>query len=300
MIEALRTPEERFKNLQNFSFKPHYIEDLPGYEGLRLHYIDVGLRDSNEVFLCLHGQPTWSFLYRKMIPIFKSAGYRTVAPDFYGFGRSDKPIMEKTYTFEFHRASLIEFIKKLDLNNITLVCQDWGGILGLTLPMEFPTRFKRLILMNTIISTGEWEPTPGFIAFRDWINRIPDIQVGRLMKRAVPNLTTEEINAYDAPFPNQSYIAGVKRFPNLVPIKFDQPGARISRKARDWFQSNWNGESFMAIGMQDPVLGSPMMRLLRKMIPNCPNPLRLREAGHFVQEWGEIVANKSLEYFGLI
>ena len=154
--------------------------------------------------------------------------------------------------------------------------------------------------MNTIISTGEWEPTPGFIAFRDWINRIPDIQVGRLMKRAVPNLTTEEINAYDAPFPNQSYIAGVKRFPNLVPIKFDQPGARISRKARDWFQSNWNGESFMAIGMQDPVLGSPMMRLLRKMIPNCPNPLRLREAGHFVQEWGEIVANKSLEYFGLI
>ena len=143
MIEFVRTPEERFKNISNFPYEPHYIENLKGYEDLRMCYYDEGPKDSNEVFLCLHGEPTWSFLYRKMIPVFLEGGYRVVAPDFFGFGRSDKPIKDKIYTFDFYRDSLIEFITLLDLDNITLVGQDWGGILGLTLPMEFPNRFKR-------------------------------------------------------------------------------------------------------------------------------------------------------------
>ena len=154
-IDALRTPEERFSLLPAFRYQPNYVDDLPGFEQLRMAYIDEGDRNSTEVFLCLHGEPAWSYLYRKMIPVFCGAGYRAIAPDLFGFGRSDKPIEELTYTFDFHRNSIIRLIEHLDLKNITLVCQDWGGILGLTIPMDMPERFKRLLVMNTAIPIGE-------------------------------------------------------------------------------------------------------------------------------------------------
>ena len=137
-MEVLRTSDDRFSNLVDFPFAPHYLSKLKDYDGLRLHYIDEGSRTSNYTFLCLHGQPTWSYLYRKMIPIFVNAGYRVVAPDYYGFGKSDKPVKDEVYTFDFHRNSMIEFIQNLDLTNIILVCQDWGGLIGLTLPVEIP------------------------------------------------------------------------------------------------------------------------------------------------------------------
>jgi len=298
MINFLRTPDERFENLPNFTYKPHYIDKLQGYEDLRMHYIDEGPKDSKNVFLCLHGQPTWSYLYRKMIPIFINAGFRAIAPDYFGFGRSDKPIEEEIYTFDFHRNSIIEFIKHLDLQNIILVCQDWGGLIGLTLPMDIP-KFTHMIVMNTALGTGDFKLTPGFIAFRDWVNRKPDMDVGRLILRATPILTTEEAVAYDAPFPDITYKAGVRRFPNLVPDSINAPGAEISRRARDSLLNKWSGESFMAIGMLDPVLGLPVMKILQKIIRGCPKPLRLKEAGHFVQEWGDLVARKALEYFGM-
>ncbi|MHA1192980.1 MAG: alpha/beta fold hydrolase [Promethearchaeota archaeon] len=148
MIEVVRTPDVRFENLPGFPYEPNYIEDLKRFDQLRMHYIDEGPKDSKETYLCLHGQPTWSYLYRKMIPIFLKDKGRVIAPDFFGFGRSDKPINEEIYTFDFHRNFLIEFINRLDFTNITLVCQDWGGLLGLTLPMEMPDRFSRLIIMN--------------------------------------------------------------------------------------------------------------------------------------------------------
>ena len=299
MIEFVRTPEERFKNISNFPYEPHYIENLKGYEDLRMCYYDKGPKDSNEVFLCLHGEPTWSFLYRKMIPVFLEGGYRVVAPDFFGFGRSDKPIKDKIYTFDFYRDSLIEFITLLDLDNITLVGQDWGGILGLTLPMEFPNRFKRLILMNTILGTGDFEISQGFKAFRDFMSKTPDIDAGRLIRGNTPILTSEEVAAYNAPFIDIKYKAGIRRFPQIVPTSYNAPGAEISRKARDWYQNEWNGESFMAIGMADPVLGPPMMEILRGMIPRCPEPMEIKDAGHFVQEWGDIIAKKALEAFKL-
>ena len=299
MIEALRTPEERFEKILDFPYQPLYIEDLSGYKGLRMHYIDEGPKDAKFTFLCLHGQPTWAYLYRKMIPIFVNAGYRVVAPDYYGFGRSDKPVNDAVYTFDFHRDSIINFILNLDLNNIILVCQDWGGLIGLTLPVEMPTRFSKVILMNTALGTGEGVPSPGFKAFRDWVNKTPDIDVGRLMLRGTPILTPEEVEAYNAPFPDYKYKAGIRRFPDLVPTTHDAPGAETSRKARDWFQNEWSGDSFMAIGMQDPILGPSVMRKLRKMIPRCPEPLKIKEAGHFVQEWGDIVAKKALEDFNL-
>ena len=299
MIEFLRTPEERFKDIPNFPYKPHYIENLEGYEDLRMAYYDEGPKDSTEVFLCLHGEPTWSYLYRKMIPIFLEAGYRIVAPDFFGFGRSDKPVKDEIYTFDFHRNSIIEFINYLGLNDMTLVCQDWGGLLGLTLPMEFPNKFKRLIIMNTILGTGDFEISQGFKAFRSFMSNTPDIDAGRLIHSVTRHLTPEEVAVYDAPFLDIKYKGGVRRFPQLVPTSYDAPGAEISRKARDWFQSEWTGESFMAIGMADPVLGPPMMQILREMIPRCPEPLEIQEASHFVQEWGDIVAKKALEVFNL-
>ena len=297
MIDTLRTPEERFAHLPGFPFSPRYVKDLEGYGGLRMHYLDEGPRDANQVFLCLHGEPTWSYLYRKMIPVFTAEGHRIVAPDLFGFGRSDKPIEDAAYTFHFHRGALRAFIERLDLTQITLVCQDWGGILGLTLPMDMAGRFTRFLVMNTALVTGDVPLSDGFFAWREWANAHPDLDIGRLMARACPHLMVEECAAYEAPFTDASYKAGVRRFPNLVPDRPDAPGAQISRRAREWLRSEWSGETFMAIGMKDPVLGAPVMHNLRKIIRGCPEPFEVQEAGHFVQEWGEEVSKKALASF---
>jgi pimeloyl-ACP methyl ester carboxylesterase len=299
VIEAVRTPEEKFKSISKFPYKPLYIEDLNGFEGLRMHYIDEGPKESEEVFLCLHGEPTWAYLYRKMIPVFLKAGYRVVAPDFFGFGRSDKPVKDEVYTYDFHRHFLIEFIKYLDLRNITMVGQDWGGIYGLTLPMEMPGRFKRLLIMNAIIPTGDFELSQGFLFFRDFVRRTPDFEAGRLIKGVTPILTKEDIDAYNAPFPDITYKAGIRRFPMIMPDNIDAPGADTSRRAAEYLANKWEGETFMAIGMQDPVLGPPIMEKVRKTIRNCSEPYQVEDASHFVQEWGEEVAIKALEYFKL-
>jgi haloalkane dehalogenase len=296
-MEVLRTPEERFKNLPGFPYAPRFIDTLPGYSGLRMHYIDEGPRDAERVFLCLHGEPSWAYLYRKMIPAFTTAGGRAVAPDFFGFGRSDKPAEDAVYTFDFHRETLIAFIEALDLKGITLVCQDWGGLLGLTLPMDMPARFERLIVMNTFLPTGEEPLAKGFLAWRAFANAHPDMEVGRLIQRGTPHLSDLEAAAYDAPFPDARFKAGVRRFPNLVPDRPDAPGAALSRRAREWWKNDWREKSFMAIGAADPVLGEPAMRVLHAIIRGCPPPMLLPEAGHFVQEWGEGVARAALEAF---
>jgi pimeloyl-ACP methyl ester carboxylesterase len=296
--EILRTPEDRFSDLPGFPFAAHYVDDLTGYEGIRIHYIDEGTRSAENVFLCLHGEPTWSYLYRKMIPVFVAAGHRVVAPDFIGFGRSDKPVEEATYTFTFHRDMLLRFIERLDLRNLTLVCQDWGGLLGLTLPMGMPGRFKRLLVMNTAFATGDMPLGKGFLEWRAWMAQNPDLDVAKLMARACPRLSDEESAAYGAPFPDVHYKSGVRRFPQIVPDRPDADGAAISRSARQWFQTEWSGQTFMAVGMQDPVLGPPAMAYLRQQIRNCPPPLEVTEAGHFVQEWGEEIAIAALRTFG--
>ena len=184
-MDALRTPDERFAALPGFPFAPHYVDALPG---LRMHYVDEGPRAAPHTFLCLHGQPTWAYLYRRMIPAFVAAGARVVAPDLYGFGRSDKPRDEAWYTFTRHRDSLAAFVARLDLRGVTLVCQDWGGILGLTLPMDMPERFARLVVMNTALGTGDAPLGEGFLAWRAWSNKNPDMDVAKLMKRACPHL----------------------------------------------------------------------------------------------------------------
>jgi pimeloyl-ACP methyl ester carboxylesterase len=296
-MNALRTPEARFAALPGFPFAPHYLEDLPGFDGLRLHCVDEGAAGAQGTFLCLHGEPTWSYLYRKMIPIFTGAGARVVAPDFFGFGRSDKPEDEAVYTFDFHRRMLLGLIERLDLRRITLVVQDWGGLLGLTLPMEMPDRIQRLLVMNTALGTGRTDPSPGFLAWKAYAAANPDLAVGKLMGRSVPGLSAEEAAAYDAPFPDRRYKAGVRRFPEIVPIRPDMEGADLSQRASSFLRQEWRGESFMAVGALDPILGLTVMSALQRVIRGCPEPLVLEDAGHFVQEAGDRVARAALAHW---
>jgi haloalkane dehalogenase len=298
-MKVLRTPEERFHPLPFFPWAPHYVEDLPGYQGLRLHYVDEGPRDAREVFLCLHGEPSWAYLYRKMIPVFLAAGARVVAPDWFGFGRSDKPAEDAVYTFSFHRDTALRLVERLDLRRITLVCQDWGGLLGLTLPMDMPERFARVLAMNTGIATGR-AIGPGFAAWKAFAASYHQIPVAGLIALSSPGaLNPYDAAAYDAPFPDASYQAGVRRFPQLVPVEPDMEGVAEGERARKFFANDWRGESFMAIGLRDPVLGKPAMEDLRGTLRGCPPPLELPEAGHFVQEWGDQVARAALAAWGL-
>ena len=296
-MEILRTSDVRFDNLPDYSFAPNYIDDLPSYAGMRIHYVDAGLRNAEKTFLCLHGEPTWSYLYRKMIPIFAAAGNRAIAPDFIGFGKSDKPIDDDIYTFDFHRSMLIELIERLDLRDIILVCQDWGGLLGLTLPLAMPERFSGLLVMNTTLGTGDRLLPQGFLDWRAWVAKNPDMAIGKLMSRTCPHLLATEIAAYEAPFPDVRYKAGVRRFPQIVPDHTDAQGASLSQQARDWWRDSWQGKTLMAVGMTDPVLGPAVMRELAWNIRNCPEPMQVSNAGHFVPEWGADIAHRALQVF---
>lgn len=292
-MHASRTPDERFQSLPGYPYAPNYFE----HQQLRVHYLDQGPRDAEVTALCLHGNPTWSYLYRHMIPVFTGAGLRVVAPDLIGFGRSDKPDDEAAHTFDLHRSMLLALIERLDLKNIMLVCQDWGGLFGLTLPMVMPERFTRLLVMNTQMGTGVL--TEGFRQWRAFSNSHPDLPVGQLLSRGKPDLSEAEAAAYDAPFPDVDHKAALRAFPNLVPDGSDSPGAAVTREALDFWRDDWAGESFMAVGMQDPVLGAEAMAELRKHIRDCPPPLEVHEAGHFVQEWGGPVAEAALKHFEL-
>lgn len=295
--DALRTPEARFANLPDYPWMPHYVADLPALAGLRMHYLDEGPSTAPRTWLCLHGNPAWSYLYRKMIPAFLAQGDRVVAPDLIGFGRSDKPKKDQAHRFMWHRTVLLELIERLDLRNVVLVVQDWGGLLGLTLPMEAPSRYQGLLVMNTLLATGEAALSPGFLAWREMCAKNPEFDVGRLFARGNPHLTADECQAYNAPFPDRGYRAALRMFPPMVPDGPDAEGAAISREAQSFWQSRWTGQTLMAVGLQDPVLGLPVMQNLRQSLRGCPEPMLLPEAGHFVQEHGETIARAAVGYF---
>lgn len=295
--DALRTPEARFAGLPDFGWQPHYLSSLPALDRLRLHYLDEGPEDAPRTWLCLHGNPSWSYVYRHMIPQFLAAGDRVVAPDLIGFGRSDKPKREAAHTFGWHRQVLLEFIERLDLQRIVLVVQDWGGLLGLTLPMEMPSRFSGVLLMNTMLATGDHPLSSGFLAWREMCRRKPGYDVGRLMARGNPQLSAEECRAYDAPFPDRGYRAALRAFPNMVPETPQDDGAAISREALAFWRDRWEGQSMMAIGVRDPVLGEPVMRQLQGQIRGCHHVMVLPDAGHFVQEHGAEVAAVACGHF---
>jgi pimeloyl-ACP methyl ester carboxylesterase len=294
-MDALVTPDARFAGLPGYAWVPRRWSSAATH-GLEMAYVDEGPREAAHVFLCLHGNPSWSYLYRKMIPVFLASGARVIAPDLLGFGRSHKPRREADHSFELHRGALLAFVEALDLRHLTLVVQDWGGLFGLTLPMQAPQRYERLLLMNTGFGTGE--VTEGFRAWRAYSNSRPDLDVGALFARSEPTLSAAEAAAYDAPFPDPSYKAALRAFPDLVPDGEHAPGAALGRAAREWFMRAWRGQSFMAVGMKDPVMGERAMLALRATIPGCPDPLRIAEGGHFVQEHGVRIAEAALAQWG--
>ncbi len=295
--DALRTSDDRFRDLPDYPWAPNYLSDLPALDGLRLHYIDEGPAQAGRTWLCLHGNPSWSYLYRRMVPVFLAAGDRVVAPDLIGFGRSDKPKREEVHRFGWHRQVLLEFVERLDLRHVVLVVQDWGGLLGLTLPMEAPGRYLGVLAMNTLLATGDAPLSPGFLAWRAMCASNPAFDVGRLFARGNPHLTAAECAAYDAPFPDRGHRAALRAFPERVPEHPGDEGAALSRRARDFWRHQWQGQSLLAIGQQDPVLGEPVMRALHALIRGGPEPLVLPQAGHFVPEHGEPVARAAVRHF---
>ncbi len=299
--DALRSPDALFDKLPGYPWKPHYTTDLPSLQGLRMHYLDEGAGETPDpqqtTYLCLHGNPAWSYLYRKMIPVFLASGARVIAPDMIGFGKSDKPKKDSFHRFTWHRQCLLELVEALDLRHVVLVVQDWGGILGLTLPMEAPQRYRGLVVMNTMLAMGEAPLSAGFKAWREMCATKPDFDIARLLARGNPQMSHEEAAAYMAPFPDAGHRAATRAFPAMVPEYEASEGASASRRARDFWATQWQGQSFMAIGAQDPVLGEEAMRALRTHIRNCPEPLILPHAGHFVQEHGESIAQTAVAAF---
>jgi pimeloyl-ACP methyl ester carboxylesterase len=281
--DAIRTPDACFVDLPDFPWQPRYRDDLAGYEGLRMARIDEGPEDADRVFLCLHGQPAWSFLYRHMIPVFLDTGARVVAPDLYGFGRSDKPVDDDTYTFGFHRQSLVALIEALDLSRITLVVQDWGGILGLTIPPDMADRFDRLLVMDTVLGLGGGS-TDGFDAWRRMHGEHPDYDMAALFQEYVPGMSDKVAAAYAAPFPDARYRAGARRFPFLVMTDPDMEGVEISRRAARWWATEFKGDSFMAVGERDELIPPWLMKRMHEILGITRPSLMLSEAGHFVQE----------------
>ena len=306
--DALRPPDEWFEGIPDYPWTAHYVSDLPSLKGLRLHYLDEGHRELlNEgqdslnrqqiTYVCLHGNPAWSYLYRKMIPTFTAHGHRVVAPDLIGFGKSDKFKKASQHSFEFHRQVLLDFIERLDLKRIVLVVQDWGGILGLTLPMDMAHRFAGLLVMNTALATGTQPLSNGFLSWREWCQANPDFDVAKLFARGNKHMSDAETQAYNSPFKDRGHRTALHAFPPMVPEFENSPGAETSRQALLFCRDQWQGQTMMAIGLQDPVLGEPVMRELHQNIKGCPEPILLPQAGHFVQEHGQSIAESAVQYF---
>ena len=284
-MEVLRTPDERFAGLAGFAFEPHYVEVPSGDGGtLRMHYVDEGPAGADPVLL-LHGEPSWSYLYRKMIPVLAVAGHRAVAPDFVGFGRSDKPVRREDYTYQRHVDWTRAVLEALDLRNITLVCQDWGGLIGLRLAAEHQDRFARIVAANTFLPTGDRSPGEGFLAWQRYSQETPEFHVGGIVNGGcVTELPAEVVAAYDAPFPDDRYKAGARQFPMLVPISPDDPAAAPNRKAWEVLL-RWEKPFLTAFSDSDRITRGGD-RVLQAMIPGTKGQphTTIEGAGHFLQE----------------
>jgi haloalkane dehalogenase len=299
-MNVLRTPDEQFRNLPGYEFKPHYLQAADGEGGaLRIHYLDEGPSNAG-VVLCLHGEPSWSYLYRKMIPIFVDARHRVVAPDLVGFGRSDKPASRGDYTYQRHVDWMRAVLESLDLRDITLVCQDWGGLIGLRLAAEHPERFARIVTANTGLPTGDQKLPDAFEQWCEFSQTIPTFPVGEIVNGGtVTQLSPDVMAAYDAPFPEESYKEGARQFPVLVPNRPDDPAAVPNRKAWEVLL-RWEKPFLTAFSDSDPIT-SGGDALLVELIPGAKGQphTTIKGAGHFLQEdKGEELARVVVSFIG--
>jgi haloalkane dehalogenase len=285
-LQVRRTPDDRFEDLPGYPFEPHYVEVADGEGGrLRVHYVDQGPRDAEPVVL-LHGEPSWSYLYRTMIPVIAGAGFRAIAPDLVGFGRSDKPTERSDYTYGRH----VEWMRsvlfgELDLTGVTLVCQDWGGLVGLRLVGEEPDRFARVVAANTFLPTGDSDPGKAFLAWQKFSQEVPEFPVGAIVNGGcATDLPQDVIAAYDAPFPDETYKEGARQFPLLVPTRPDDPASEANRAA--WTNLEQFTKPFLcAFSDGDPITAGADRALLRRIPGTKDQPhTTIEGGGHFLQE----------------
>jgi haloalkane dehalogenase len=293
-MDIYRTPDERFRDLPGYPFEPHYAE----IDGMRMHYLDEGHGDP---ILLLHGEPDWSYLYRKMIPTLATA-FRVVAPDYLGFGRSDKPTEIGWYTYDRHVASIEALIEHLDLTGITVVVQDWGGPIGLRVATEMPERFARLVVLNTgLMSPGEGWPTEGFMNWRNFAERVGlDLPVGKVMQSSsATELDAATLAAYEAPWPTRESKAGVAAFPLLVPIKAGDPGADEMRRVREHLKT-WPIPALVMFSDGDPVFRPEVGQQFARLLPGAHGVMdTITGASHMLQEdKGEEIADRILDWVG--
>jgi len=291
-MPVIRTPDEKFHNLPDYPFNPRFAD----INGMRVHYVDEG---AGEVVLCLHGEPSWSYLYRKMIPVMAKK-CRVVAPDFIGFGKSDKFTRMEEYTYAMHRDTIIRLIEKLDIKGITIVVQDWGGLIGLRVVSVIPERFARLVIMNTGLPTGEGQMPEAFMQWRKFALQTPDLPIGAIIRGGTAinkNLPPEVIAAYDAPFPSPEYKAGAKAWPLMVPISQDDEAAPELKAARE-FLKTWNKPALIMFSDGDPITRGGD-KFFRALIPSAKDQpeIEIKRAGHFLQEdKGEEIAIHILDF----
>ena len=279
-MKILRTPDNRFSNLLDYPFKPNYIQ----LGDIRIHYVDEG-ESSEEVVLLIHGEPTWSYLYRKMVPIVSESGYRVIVPDLVGFGKSDKPINQEDYTYEKHVGWISSFVESLDLTNINLFCQDWGGLIGLRIVSEQGYRFNRIIASNTSLPTGDFKVPKAFFNWQKFSQDTPVFNASKIVKSSCVNKISNEVQkAYDAPFPDETYKAGARRFPMLVPTSPNDPSSQPNREAWEKLK-NWHKPFLTAFSDSDPITKGGDI-LFQKLIPGCKgiSHKTIVGAGHFLQE----------------
>ncbi len=292
-MNALRTPDDCFANLPGYDFEPHYVD----IGGLRMHYVDEGPADAAPVLL-LHGEPSWSYLYRKMIPPLAAAGHRVIAPDLIGFGKSDKPDDQDDYSYAGHVDWMRAFVETLDLRNVSLFAQDWGSLIGLRVAAEDESRFARIAIGNGGLPTGDHAMSEAFLQWREFARTSPTFDIGRIIQRAtVSELSDEVVAAYDAPFPDDSYKAGARKFPMLVPTTPDDPASEANRQA--WaVLMNWTKPFLTTFSDKDPILGGGE-KVFKKLVPGAAGQdhVIIRDGGHFLQEdKGEEIAEVLNEF----
>lgn len=293
-MDFLRTPDERFANLPGYNFEPHYVD----VGGLRMHYIDEGPLDGLAV-LMLHGEPSWAYLYRKMIPIITAAGFRAIAPDLIGFGRSDKPTSQDDYTYQAHVDWTSSLVEELDLRDATFAGQDWGGLIGLRLVAAMPDRFARIVAANTFLPTGDAKPNEAFLRWQEFSQKAPSLPIGNIIRGGCKTaLTPEVIAAYDAPFPDDTYKAGARKFPMLVPTRPDDPASDANRAAWDNVLSKWEKPFLCAFSDGDPVTANAD-KAFQSRVPGTKGMphTTIVGGGHFLQEdCGEELANVIVDF----